>query len=346
MAEARGWWLRTVQAPRTIRSRCRDLLLSWLGSTPYQVLAARDRRLQAGVGEGLREFRPRIVQAELLPAAQFLGQARATGVPTVYSAHNVESRIVAGMADAARRPWRRLAGERMRRHEVAQATLADAVAAVSTQEAAWFEPVARKVVVIPNALELERYEYQPPARQSVCHLLFTGHLGYPPNRDAARMLAKEVLPLVRHEMPDIRCRIAGTSPAADVRSLAGEGVEIMADFADFASLGRESIVFVSALRWGAGSRLKLLEAAAVGLPIVATPFSAEGLSLRPGRDYLEGSSPEELAAAVLLLLREPARRHEMAQEARSTVEAFHDWARQRETIERFYASLLDHPGPG
>jgi glycosyltransferase involved in cell wall biosynthesis len=345
-AERHGWWLRTVRAERTAGARTRDLLLSVLTSTPYLLLAARERRLHDAVREGLRDFRPDIVQAELLPATRYLEEPRIAGVPTVFSAHNIESRIVAGAVGSIGRPGRQLIAGRLRWHERRQAEKATAVVAVSSPEARWFGSIARRVALVPNAVEIGRYEFQSPVRRSGRDLLFTGHLAYPPNRDAARLLASRVFPLVAREVPDIRCCIAGSHPAGDVFSLAGPGVEVIADFADLDSLRRKSGIFVSPLRWGAGTRLKLLEAAALGLPIVATPFSADGLRLEPGLHFLPGWSPEELASAVLVLLRDADRCDVLARAARSAVETHHDWSDLRETIEGLYAGLLGDSGQG
>ena len=353
LAADNGWWLRTVHAPRTVAARILDLLRSRLGATPYALVAGCDRRLHRAVEKGLREFVPQVVQAELLPAAQYLAGPQASGVATVYSAHNVESRIVAGFR-GSRCSWRQraahgrtgqLAAGRLRRYERKYARQADAVVAVSTLEAEWFRGIARQVVWVPNALRLDAYHFRLRGKASASSLLFTGHLDYPPNRDAAGLLVEQILPRVACELPAARCRIAGASPAAEVLKLAGGRVEVIADFVDFEEISAGSGVFVSPLRWGAGSRLKLLEAAAVGLPIVATPFSAEGLALEPGRDFVAATSATDIAAAVVALSADPARRDALATSARRTVERYHDWPSQRETIRSLYAGLSGDSNP-
>jgi glycosyltransferase involved in cell wall biosynthesis len=100
-------------------------------------------------------------------------------------------------------------------------------------------------------------------------------------------------------------------------------------------------LLICPLAWGAGSRLKLLEAAAWGVPIIATPMSTEGLSFKPGHDYLIAQSPEELAEAALGLLSDPLRAKSLAYQARQTVMAHHDWTELAPTLARIYADLGD-----
>ena len=99
LAAERGWWLATWRAPRSRRARLRDRLVSVLTGRPHLLTASRDRGFLALVQHALEEFRPRVMQAEQIGAAPYLAAARSVGIPTVYSAHNVESRILAGIGD-------------------------------------------------------------------------------------------------------------------------------------------------------------------------------------------------------------------------------------------------------
>jgi glycosyltransferase involved in cell wall biosynthesis len=170
--------------------------------------------------------------------------------------------------------------------------------------------------------------------------VFVGHLAYPPNVDAARTLVRAVLPLVRARHPGVRCLLAGLHPVRAVRRLALEGddVDLLASPLDAREAWDRARMLVCPLRWGAGSRIKLLEAAARGVPIVATPTSAEGLALRPDVDYLAADGPAELAEAASALLAEPRRAQRIAEEARATVRRHHDWGCYAPRLERLYAA--------
>lgn len=337
-----GGPLRTVAAARTPWRRARDGARAILRRQPYLLTAAVEAEMAAGVGKILRQWRPDLVQAELLPATQYLDVARSVGIPTIYSAHNVESRLVRDAGGLCGR----LRIARMERAETRARTAASAVVAVSDAEAGIARVDARRVVSIPNAVHCQDYPYREAADRDAEMVFFAGHLRYPPNADAARILARRILPRLRRRRPRVRCVVAGRSPRRAIRRLRVAGLELVADAPDLAPWWRRAGVFLCPLRRGAGSRLKLLEAAAWGVPIVATPFSLEGLALEPGRDCLTAESPEELAEQAERVLADRRRADTLARRARRTVERAHDWPRLAGSIEELYEDLTGHHGQG
>ena len=331
--------VRGVAAPRTPARKILDAVSATVTATPYLVRSGWEQKLKDAVGDVLDRWRPDVVQAELLPAAPYLESARSRGVATVYSAHNVESRIVKGPKSS----WSgRLRARRMGRLEERVARRVDAVVAVSELEAAHFQRHAAHVCHVANAIELDRYRYTPPSERTGQTLLFVGHLGYGPNADAATTLVRRVFLEVRRELPKVVCVIAGAEPSHAVRALAGDGVEVIADPPDLTDLWSKATALVCPLRWGAGSRIKILEAAASGVPVVATRFSVEGLELEEGADFRAGEGPSELAASVVSLLRDVAAADEQALRARKAVERTHSWPAMRPRMTELYESLVDH----
>jgi glycosyltransferase involved in cell wall biosynthesis len=231
----------------------------------------------------------------------------------------------------------------MRRFEARMAREADTVVAVTRVEAAWFHDHASRVHHIPNAVDLDESAFVVPSERLGRDLLFVGHLGYGPNVDAAVTLARQVFPDVRRVFPETRCVIAGAAPARAVRDLAGDGVDVVADPQDLAPLWSGSGVLVCPLRWGGGSRIKILEAAARGVPVVSTQFGAEGLEFEPGVHFGEGSTAGELAEATALLLGNRAVADRTARAAREAVERHHSWPRLRSAMMELYEGLVgDH----
>lgn len=136
-------------------------------------------------------------------------------------------------------------------------------------------------------------------------ILFVAGFGHPPNVDAANWLVTEIMPLVREHYPSIVLRLAGSNPTAAVKALAGPGVEVLGYVSDpsLASLYRTSRVTVAPLRFGAGVKLKVLEAMQRGTPLVTTSIGAQGLP------DLEKHIPvsdqaEKIAASIVDLLRD------------------------------------------
>jgi glycosyltransferase involved in cell wall biosynthesis len=331
--------VRGVAAPRTSIRKIRDVVTATITGMPYLVRSGWERRLRAAVDDVLDRWRPDIVQAELLPAAPYLECARARGVPTVYAAHNVESRIVRGPRDS--RPGR-VRAARMQRFETQVARRAQVVVAVSGPEEALFRNLGASVCRVTNAIDPESYRFTLPSERSGQTLLFVGHLGYGPNVDAAVTLARRVLPEVRRELPQVRCVIAGAEPSRAVRALAGDCVDVVADPPDLGDLWSRAAVLVCPLRWGAGSRIKILEAAASGVPVVATRFSVEGLEFLESTEFLAAEEPSELAAAAVMLARDVARADGVAVRARRAVERNHTWSLLKPKIAELYEGLVGH----
>lgn len=139
-------------------------------------------------------------------------------------------------------------------------------------------------------------------------LILLGTLGYLPNLDGARWFVEEILPAVRERRPDARVALVGSSPPAALAGLVRPGVELVGPVEH---VGRElaaSDVFVAPLRAGSGVRLKLLEAFASGIPVVATSLAAEGLDVRDGVHLAIADDERTFADAVVRLLEDPALR--------------------------------------
>ncbi len=137
-------------------------------------------------------------------------------------------------------------------------------------------------------------------------LLFVGSFDHLPNRDAARWMAQEVLPLVHRRHPGTVLHVVGSNPSPDVLELAGGSVEVPGWVADLAPLHQRCRVSVAPLRFGAGVKGKVGESMAAGLPTVGTPVAVEGMGLVAGRDVLVAADATGFAEAVVQLLDDDA----------------------------------------
>lgn len=326
-------FVRLVHAPRSTGRRLRDMLLALLTGTPYLVQATRSASMSRAVSAAIDQWRPDIVQAEWLGAAPYLREARLRGLPTVYAAHNVEHQVVAGQT-----PGRR----RLLAAETAYARTADLVVTVCEQDKKWFQQLNKQVICIPNAVHPAEYRFRLPSARVGGPVVFIGHLRYPPNLQAVRELIRSVFPLIRSQLPGTNLVIAGRKPPSGLRRLNGGGVSVLGDIADISTIWDQAAALLSPLRGGGGSRIKLLEAAAFGVPIIATAFSASGLALDPDRDFIATDDPAGMAAACVTLLRDPERWDTRARQARKTVEQHHNWDNFTEKLQQLYEGLAHH----
>jgi glycosyltransferase involved in cell wall biosynthesis len=194
-----------------------------------------------------------------------------------------------------------------------------------------------RLAVVPNAVDLPR-EVTGPATAAT--LLFVGGMGHGPNMEAAERMVRRIFPAIRHARPDARLRIAGQgSETLPSRTDAPAGVDYLGFVADLAALYRDTAVFVCPMRNGGGTRIKLLDAAAHGLPIVSTRMGAEGIALTEGESVLLADTDAGFAAACLRLLSEPSTARRIGAAARAVMERNYDAAAvQRLLMARFAAS--------
>ena len=297
---------------------------------------------EKAVHHALKEWPPDIVQAEWIGSVRYLDYASMRSIPTIYSAHNLEHLVVAGPAKG----WRRVAAlpfsHKMARIEKAWAAKVTAVSAVAPKEADWYRSANPKTYHVPNAVWTDEYAFRLPSTRADGPVAFIGHLGYPPNRAAAVTVVREVFPFLRKRRPGQKCLIAGRMPDSGLLALAEKNVSVLGDVKNMSDIWSRIRLLLCPLTWGAGSRVKLLEAAAWGVPIVATPLSAEGLSFKPDRDYVAVDSPGEMAEKALAMLADPSWADALVHRARQTLMAEHDWQAIGPNLASLYGDILPY----
>jgi glycosyltransferase involved in cell wall biosynthesis len=243
--------------------------------------------------------------------------------------------------------WKKLC-----RYEAMVCRLADQVVAVSEADEAALQRLVPglEVTVVPNGVDTEFYNDQFPMINDQsksghwdldighCSLVFTGKMDFRPNVDAVLWFCQEVLPLVQRRMPDVRFYIVGQSPHRRVLRLANDpAVTITGYVDDVRPYIAGACVYVIPLRMGGGTRLKVLEAMAMGKPIVSTSLGCEGFEgLVPGRELSVADTPKEFARQVIELLGDAFRRENLGHAARRFVEEQYDWRLIVPKLEQLY----------
>ncbi|HEY6947256.1 MAG TPA: glycosyltransferase family 4 protein [Gemmatimonadales bacterium] len=186
------------------------------------------------------------------------------------------------------------------------------------------------VHVVPNGVEIQSLRI-PADEAPGPTVAFTGVMAFPPNVDAVHYFVKSVWPAVRASVPDARFVIAGRHPTPEVARLAeAPGVEVLGEVPDMTAVLRRAWVAVAPMRTGAGIKNKVLEAWAVGTPVVMSPAAANGLSLDPAAAALVEEEPARMAEVVARLLRDTAERRRLgaAAHAFALEHAWEDAARE------------------
>ncbi|MBN8279078.1 MAG: glycosyltransferase [Gammaproteobacteria bacterium] len=274
------------------------------------------------------------------PHAMVLMPEQRTGTPEVVFTHNVEAEIFARHRDVARDPVRRLIWENQRRkmaaYERAVLRRADAVIAVSERDAAAFRSAygVGQVGVIPTGVDLEFFEYRPPA--ATANVVFTGSMDWMANIDGVEFLLREVWPIVLRSVPEARMTVVGRNPPSALVEEArqrGFAWTFTGWVDETRSWVWDSAAFVIPLRVGGGTRLKVWEAMAMGSPVVSTRIGVEGLPVEDGKHCLLADDPAGFAAALVRVLREAALRQSLSATARAHVEASFSFQRAARVFE-------------
>lgn len=260
-----------------------------------------------------RAFAPDTIIVEGIHLDKLLPQLRAVVQCLVLDMHNVESELSALIRKTnPRRTLKSLLGletKALRRRERAAIPIVDRFWVCSEADASRFYRLHHPRVpidIVPNGIPRgDSVPVELPVRDRSTdgpRMLFFSHLGYRPNITAARRLACRILPAVRRTLPSANLVLAGRSPGSKVADLADvAGVVMLRNPPDADAVLADADIVVVPLEAGGGTRLKILEAMAWGLPVVATSIAAEGLGLEAGSEFVLATTDEEFAQAIVAL---------------------------------------------
>ncbi|MGB7405844.1 MAG: TIGR03087 family PEP-CTERM/XrtA system glycosyltransferase [Pacificimonas sp.] len=231
----------------------------------------------------------------------------------------------------------------------------DASLFVSNAEAELFKSYAgsyaHTVYALHNGVDLEFFspdaDFTPLSLPGSPSLVMTGAMDYRPNIDAAIWMAKAILPLVRQRHPDATFTIVGSKPTNDVKALDTKpGVTVTGRVDDVRPYLAAADIAVAPVRIARGVQNKVLEAMAMGVPVVSTEPAFSGIDADPGRDLLVADQPSQFADAIIRLAESEADRKMLGEAGRAQMEARYSWSHQLseldEIIERHDRDLRRH----
>ena len=179
----------------------------------------------------------------------------------------------------------------------------------------------KKIRILPNVIDVKSYTYHPPSLRKGKQILFTGRFSYAPNIDGATFFCEQIFPDVKKQVADATFWIVGANPTKTIRELGdGENVFVTGFVENMRDYLQDAKVFVCPLRFGGGTRLKILEAMAAGLPVVSTTAGCEGLEVKNGVHLFIEDAPIPFAKRVAEILEDKIACDEMCNNARALVE--------------------------
>jgi sugar transferase (PEP-CTERM/EpsH1 system associated) len=255
--------------------------------------------------------------------------------PAVLFQHNVEAMIWRRHYEVQTNPLKKayLYGQwlKARRFERAACRRFDAVIAVSREDAELMrrEYGAREVADVPTGVDTEYFRPSDAGPAEPHGLVFTGSMDWLPNEDAIQFFTREIMPLVRERVPDVKLTVVGRKPYASLLELAERdpSVVVTGRVEDVRPYMERAAAYVVPIRIGGGTRLKIYEAMAMEKPVVSTTIGAEGLPLRDGEDLLLADTPRAFADAVVRVLEDAGFARSLGASAAAGVREKFGWER-------------------
>lgn len=179
--------------------------------------------------------------------------------------------------------------------------------------------------LLPNGVDLDTFA---PRNHDYSHnhtLLFTGNMDYAPNVDAVQYFVQDVLPLIRQKHPKVQFIIAGQRPVKKVQDLACDYIKVTGFVKDLAAVYNEASVVVAPLRFGAGTQNKVLEAMAMGVPVVCSNIGFKGLGIESGDGAIMRTDAEGFSEAVNKLLSSTDERTNVGRKGAAVIENGFGW---------------------
>jgi len=315
-------------------------------SLPLQAAYTRCPAMERRIREMLRQEDFDVVHIEHLRGSIFADAVN--GVPTIWDSVDcisllfertlqngptLGSRLMA-RADLAR--TRRYEGSIVGQHAATLVTSPEDHKALQRLAQEWGDPEAGNIVVLPNGVDLAYFAPQELPRQPD-RIVFTGKMSYHANVAAALYLGHEIMPLVWRQRPDVRLQIVGKDPVPSVCALADDPRVMVTGYVpDMRPFLASAAVAVTPLRYSVGIQNKVLEAMAMGTPVVTTPQTCTALLAHQGEHFFVGEGSGDFAEQVISLLNDRELAARVGAAGRRYVEKYHDWNLLAAQLEKVY----------
>jgi len=323
--------------PSRLRKRLHQLT-SAFGLASYARREFYREEMQNAINEVIRDKRIDAVHVE----SSFMGYFKfGDSLLKVLDEHNVEYQLLYRVFKTERNPLRKLYNFsewiKFRRDEIAIARRFDTVFYPSEVDARIMRPhLGNRVAVLPNGVDTNFFSPREGAERPNT-LLFFGAMNYYPNVDAMLYFANLIWPRIKQRAPEATLNIMGPNPPKIVRDLAAiDGIGVLGKVDDPRSLIASATVVVVPLRIGSGTRLKVLEALAMGKAIVSTSVGVEGIDITDKEVVLMADAPSKFADCVVETLNDSRLRAAMGRNGRALVESRYSWSQVCQPIQEVY----------
>ncbi len=314
--------------PRIVGDKRRQQLMSLFSPRSFQWRFHYSQDMQAALDRLVGEQGIELILVEF---SQMAGYSFPSGVPVVLDEHNVEydllDRMAAREGGSCRKLFNRIEAAKFRREELAAARRAALTLVTSERDGQLLASriPGLKTAVITNGVECAHFS-RPSGPRHPDSAVFVGATHYFPNEDGVLFFLREVHETIRRKLPAFKLTVVGGNPPSSITAYRSDSIEITGFVKDVRPYMWAASVFIVPLRMGGGTRFKIIEAMAAGVPVVSTRLGAEGIPVTDGRELLLADDPVAFAGAVCKVLSDPALAGSLGRAGVEFVRRRFDWS--------------------
>lgn len=318
-----------------------NIILS--GFTPYPFLVSiyYSRSLQKAIARELKSDRYNLIHAETFYVMPNIPQ---TSVPVLLVEQTIEFLVYKHFVETVFLPIRLLLSldvAKIKFWEEYYWRKAQKVVAMSLAD----KDVMRQEVsgldvdIVPNGVDTEEFSKLKKHKDKQKTILFVGNFKWLQNKEAVILLVEKIFPGIKRKLPDIKLWIVGRYPSAKIRNYQSGSIKVSADIADIKTAYAQSSILLAPIYGPGGTRYKILEAMASGLPVVTTSRGIEGLDAEDGKDIVVRDDPESLASATIEVLTKKNLSEKLGRCGKQLVNSYYGWASISEKLDALYEEV-------
>lgn len=311
--------------------------------TPLQILYFNSKEMRAKLKEVLAEDTFDAVHVQHLRMSPYLGENKS--VPRILDMPDAFSLYWQRRTDAENnlviKQFNSLEQKRLKAYERKVMREYDLNLVCSQEDLQYLkeEHNLKNLELLPNGVDLDTFKAGGHDYSHNHRLLFTGNMDYAPNVDAVQYFVSDVFPLIKEKHPNVKFIIAGQRPVSKVKELANDDIEVTGFIEDLAQEYNKASVVVAPLRFGAGTQNKVLEAMAMGVPVVCSNIGFKGLGIQSGEGAIMQTDKVAFANSVIELLDSSEYREKTGLKGVEVMQSRFGWDAIARRLESYFESI-------
>jgi len=333
-----------IDSEKGFMGKHRLALRSLVTKDPYTINWLKSRRYAAEIDRFLKTKDYDLVHLDTISLLPYFKQVQ--HLPTVLDHHNIESHMLLRRAENEAHPLKawyfRQEGRRLQRYEEEYCPRVSLNITCSELDRDRLKEIVPQCAAeeVPNGVDVD-YFFPDGSVQQSPSILFVGRLSWYPNIEAIRYIAYKIWPLLKEAVPGVTADIIGASPPADIveYSRKEKGFSVHGFVDDVRPYFNRAAVYVCPIMDGGGTKLKVLDALAMGKALVAHEIACEGIQVVDGKTVIFASTPTEYVEAVSGLLKDEEKRVNMGKEARRLAVSTYSYRSIGKRLARLYEGV-------